>query len=491
LLVKDFLNIEDFKFIMDPKFIRVLSFTFYEAILSAAFALIVSLIPAIYVYRKRNTLSSLLENSIFIPFFFPPVSMVIAFSIIFASNGVLSKFGINLNIMYSIKAIVVAHVFYNSPIFVKYIGSALKLTDPMIEEASKIDGAGKFTRFFKVEFPQVLPAVMKSFFLVFTYSFMSFAVVLNLGGVKYSTIEVSIANALRGNFDFSKALTYAAVQFGILFVVNYVLSKIGSKVYETGYPVNSREKAGIITTSLSVIYAIFEYGIVVIGLSGIFYDFYNDRFSLKHFFNLFSEQLNRRFPVVISMVNSAMVAFITGIVAVIFSYLFLKIRSKITDSIILPILGISSAFLATSLLYLNIVLAIPFFILILIGYILISTPLAYSFLYQGVKGFPDDIVEAAKLDGAGKLKIFSKIEFPILLPNFMAVFFQIFAIIYGEFTISYTMQIRDFFPLASVVNYSLSAQRYYLESSAFSSFNIIVIFLLFFISTKIISSKKY
>ncbi|MFW6262933.1 MAG: iron ABC transporter permease, partial [Thermotogota bacterium] len=65
----------------------------------------------------------------------------------------------------------------------------------------------------------------------------------------------------------------------------------------------------------------------------------------------------------------------------------------------------------------------------------------------------------------------------------LAVFFQVFAIIYGEFTISYTMQIRDFFPLASVVNYSLSAHRYYLESQAFASLNTIIVFTTFFTAT--------
>ncbi len=485
------MNFEDLKFILDPKFIRVLSFTFYESILSSLFALIAAFFPAVYIYRKSNFLSQMLENSIFIPFFFPPVSMVIAFSIIFASNGILSKLGIKLDIMYSVKAIVIAHVFYNSPIFVKYIGSALKLIDPMLEESSKIDGAGRISRFFKIEIPQIFPSIMKAFFLVFTYSFMSFAVVLNLGGVKYSTVEVSVANALRGNFDFSKALVYAGVQFVVLFMLNLILSKLGGNVYETGYSGNSREKPSAWSVLTSVFYAIFEYGIVFIGLSGIVFDFYNDRFSLKHFLSLFSKELNDKFPVIVSMLNSCTVAFITGIITVMTAYAFLRMRGKITDIIILPILGISSAFLAISLLYVNIVMNIPFSVLIVVGYILTATPIAYSFLYHSVKGFPHELREAAKIDGAGKLKIFGKIELPLLMPSFTAVFFQVFAIIYGEFTISYTMQIRDFFPLASVVNYSLSAQRYYLESSAFAGFNTIVIFALFFISSRIIRRRRF
>jgi thiamine transport system permease protein len=67
----------------------------------------------------------------------------------------------------------------------------------------------------------------------------------------------------------------------------------------------------------------------------------------------------------------------------------------------------------------------------------------------------------------------------------ISVFLQIFAIIYGEFTITYTMQVRDFFPLVSVVNYSLSANRQYLEANALSAFNIAIIIIIFVLSNRI------
>jgi len=486
----DFFKIDDLMLLKDPKFLRILGFTLYQALLSSFFALLVSILPAIYIYRKKNFLSNILENAIFIPFFFPPVSMVIAFSLIFSSQGILSKLGLNLNVMYTLNAIIIAHVFYNSPIFVKYLGSALKYINPSVEEASKMDGAGKIRRFFSLELPLIIPSFVKAFFLVFTYSFMSFAIVLNLGGIRFSTIEVSIANALRGSFNFSKALTYALAQFTILFLLNYFLSKTSSKIYTTEYPSNSKEKTSWVTSTSAILYSIFEYGIVFVGLSGIIYDFHDHRFSLTHFSNLFSTELNRKFHIIQSIINSISIATITGIFTVFISYLILKLSSKLTDIVILPILGISSAFLAMALLYVNILYNVPFSILIVAGYILIAVPIAYSFLFHAVKGLRKDVLEASELDGANSIKRFIHIECPMLLPTFLSVFFQIFAIIYGEFTISYTMQIRDYFPLTSVVNYAMSSQRYYLESSAFASFNTIIVFVFFILSTKIMSSRK-
>jgi len=73
-----------------------------------------------------------LESAIFIPFFLPPVSTVIAFSLLFSTSGLLSRLGIHIPILYTMWAILVAHAFYNSPIFVKYIGAALRTIPPAL-----------------------------------------------------------------------------------------------------------------------------------------------------------------------------------------------------------------------------------------------------------------------------------------------------------------------------------------------------------------------
>ena len=483
LLIRDFFKPDDFLLIKDPKFLRVLWFSLYQAFLSAIFAFCVSIFPALYCAKNSNPISGLLENAIFIPFFFPPVSMVIAFSTIFSSSGILAKMGFDPNILYSLKAILIAHVFYNSPIFVKYISHSLMTIQPEVFDASRLEGINRFKTLLKIEFPLILPSLLKAFFLVFTYSFMSFAVVLNLGGIRYSTIEVSIANALRGSFNFSQALFYALVQFVILFILNFILS-IGLKdSYEMAPPQKLKAKSSAFEKIFAYLYCLFEYTIIIIGLSGICFNPHEGTFSLKPLLNLFSREMNRKFKIITSIFNSAIVALIASTAATLIGYWLTELKTKLTDYFILPMLGVSSAFIGMSLLYTNILYNVPFPVLICFGFIFITVPLAYSFLYQSVKGFEVELTEAAFIDGANQFKAFLYVKFPILLPAILAVFFQVFAIIYGEFTISYTMQIRDFFPLASIVNYSLSAHRYYLESQAFASLNTIIVFTTFFAAT--------
>jgi len=214
------------------------------------------------------------------------------------------------------------------------------------------------------------------------------------------------------------------------------------------------------------------------------------KFDISSFLHLFSKELNRVYPVVRSIINSFLVSAIAALFAVITAYFLLKNYSKLINVSVMATLGISSAFLGMALLYLNILFDIPFVLLLILGYFLITIPIAYSFLFQPVRGFDDKIIEAAKIDGANNLIIFLKIELPLLFSSFISAFLQIFAMIFGEFTISYTMQVRDYFPLASVVNYSLSSGRLYQEANALSGLNILLIFFIFYISNKFVKKSE-
>ncbi|MBM7559086.1 ABC transporter permease [Marinitoga litoralis] len=482
------INYFDFKDLMEILFksrtLRILKYTLLQSTLSVIISFIIALFPSLYVANNNNYLSKILENSFFIPFFFPPIPTIIAFSLVYGSNGIISKI-ININILYSLIAIILAHSFYNSPIFVKYISDSLKAIPKNYIENAIIDGSNKWNIFKTIKLPIILPAILKASFLVFTYSFVSFAIVLSLGGIKYSTFEVAIFTTLRSSLDFSKALTYAIIQFIILLIMNYIISI--PKIYEMTIEEKYTEKNNIFVYVFSIFYLIFEYSIVFTGTFSGFYDFINNRFTLKGFINLFSKEINSYYPIIKSFYNTILISTIVSLLVVTLTYIILRnIRNHkdviISNISIISSMGISSAFLAMGLLYLNINYSIPYYILLAIGYIIISVPLAYTFLQQRVLSFDYSILEAAKIDGANTLKLFIYIEFPILRNTLIAVFLQIFAIIFGEFTISYTMQSMDYFPLISNINYSLSNARYYLESQALASLTILIIFIIFNIS---------
>ena len=468
---RDFFYLEDLINVVDRETLSLILMSFKQGIFTSILAFILSIIPALYVTYKKGLLTTLIEGTIFIPFFFPVISTVITFSLIF-NLPYLRELGI----LYSLKAILIANVFYNTPIFVKYLSLGMKRIPREILEASRVCGSSRWITFIKIKLPLIMPQIFRAFFMVFVYSFTSFGIVLALGGLKYSTLEVEIVNSLMGSADFSRMFALGILQFLILTGVNIIGEKID------GYELEEEEKTGNITFGMkifSILFVIFEFGIVGVNLIFSFYNYYEKRFSLDAFIRILSPTFNEKYPVIKSIINSTIIAGMTGIIVIIFTYLLLKNINKLSEYIIFSTFGISSGFLAITLVYTNIVYEIPYIVLLVGGFFLTTVPLAYSFMYQYIKKFPKDVLEASSIDGASKFQTFIYVELPMLREVLVNTYLQIFAVIYAEFTIVYTMQLGKHLPLSSVVNYNLYSNKLFLESSAMSSLNIVIIIILF------------
>ncbi len=474
LFARDFFHLKDMAGIFNISTYKTVAFSFKQASISVMLSFLLSIVPSYYIAYKRDRLSRLLESLIFIPFFFPVISTIVAFSIIF-NLGIFKE----LQVLYSFKAIIIANVFYNAPIFLKYLGEGMRSIPKEILEAARLEGAGERDIFFKIKLPLIMPQIFRAFFLVFVYCFTSFAIILSLGGINYSTLEVEIATTLMGSFDFSKAFALGIIQFVILTLVN----SMGQSI--EGYELKGEgdiKNVSWFTKIYSIVYLTCEYAVVLTGLVFAFFNFYTGEISTKAFASLFSNDLNEYYPVLKGLLNSLFLSGTVSSLTIIFTYLILKNYTRVTNYIIFSTFGFSSAFLAITLVYVNILWNVPLWTLLIIGYFMTSIPVAYSFMYQYIREFPREILEAARIDGAGEKEMFFKIELPILKNIFMSIFFQIFAIVFGEFTITYTMQVGDVFPLVSLVNYSLASDKRFLESSSLSALNLIIIISLFILS---------
>ncbi|MGL5935068.1 MAG: ABC transporter permease [Cetobacterium sp.] len=480
--IKDFFDINEINQLEILDYLNLFKISFVQGILSVLFSTLIAIIPAYYISIQKNILTKLLDSLIFIPFFFPTISTVVAFTLIY--NLPIFK---NINLLYSLKAIIIANVFYNSPIMIKYLSEGMKSIPINIIEASKIDGLNEIEVFYKIKLPLIFPQVFRGMFLVFIYTFSSFGIVLALGGIRYSNLEVEIANTLLRDANFTKALLLGSFQFLFLISIN-CLGDLYSPYELEGEFIE--KKASISTTIYSIFYLLIELLIVFIGMFYGFYNFYTGSFSFQSFFKLFSKDFNKIYPVIEAISNSLILASMTPIAVILFSYLLLKNFTKLTSGIVFSTMGFSSAFLGISLIYINIIYDINLKLLLLIGYFLITLPIAYSFMYQYVKEFPKDILDLAKLDRLSSLQTFLFIELPILKDIFLATYLQIFAIILGEFTISYSMQLGRDFPTIALVNYSLFSNKKLLESATLSSLNIIIVVILFYLSNKITQKNK-
>ena len=469
---RDFFKKEVILQLLNYRTFEIVFFTIKQSFISTTTAFIIGIIPAIYISKSRGILANLVNTSIFIPFFFPVISTVISFTVIFNSS-LLKEFGI----LYSLKGIIMANVFYNAPIFVKYIGEALKNIDKSLVEAFRLESNSKLKLFLYLYIPLIKGAIRKAYFLTFSYCFTSLAIVLSIGGVKFTTLESAIATTLRGTFDFSKAFAYGILQFAVLLILNIIIHNEG-ETFDIS-PTNEYKKSSIFEKIYVIFYLLFEYGIVGISLVFCFYDYFSDKFTLKYFLRLFTSEFNAKYPVMQALFNSSIVGIISAFLTIVIVYIFLKNKHRYSHLFILSSIGISGAFLGIALIYMNILYNISYGVLLVFAYMILAVPIAYSFMYYNIVNFDKSILEASYLDGASHFDRFRYIEFPMLKNVFSSTFLQVFTIIFAEFSISYTMQIGDYFPTMSIVNYSLSNSKFFLESSALSGFNTLAILILF------------
>lgn len=488
-LFRDFFSADSFHSLLnESRIYRIAGFTAWQAFISALVSFLIALLPAVYCSRSKGILSSILSSTIFIPFFFPAVSCVAAFSILFSHAGFFAHFGLNLGMLYSFKGIILAHAFYNSPIFVKYLSEALRAVPQELIDEAKSNGASSLKVFFFVELPLVLPACARAFFLVYTFSFSSFAVILGIGGMSYATMEVEIAAVMRSTLDFSRALSLALVQYIIIAALSFGTSLFHS--YELSSSEGKKPHTAPLLSGFAVMYCIFEFGIVGIALGASIFDFRTASFDISPFINLFSGSFNERFNVIRSLADSAILASLGSAAAVAIAFVLAKRGTRFSRAVIYSSVGVSSAFLAVALLYTHILSGFAAGLFVCAGYILIAVPIVFSFLQYHLSVFNTSYGEECRVMGGSRFQMFRYIEFPLLIPVIVSAFLQAFALLAGEFTLAYTMQINDTVPLASITVFSLDSARFLREGAALSTILLLFIAVLCFASSRIVRRKS-
>lgn len=202
---------------------RPLGFTLVQAALSTLLTLVVGL-PAAYVFaRYRFPGKGLLRILTTLPFILPTVVVAASFNALLGPRGWLNLLlmsGFNLSqppiqLLNSLGAILLAHVFYNTTVVIRTVGSAWEQLDPRLEAAGRVLGASPLRVLREITLPLLRPALLATILLVFMFNFTSFGVVLLLGGPRYATLEVEIYIQALHMLNLPMAGLLSAVQLGI------------------------------------------------------------------------------------------------------------------------------------------------------------------------------------------------------------------------------------------------------------------------------------
>ncbi|HAA85136.1 MAG TPA: iron ABC transporter permease [Kosmotogaceae bacterium] len=476
-----------------PSVIRILRFTLFQALLSTGLCLVIG-IPAAYYYgRFRGTLSDFLSNITFIPFFMPSISMVIGFLVMYGRNGIVNSFlnilGIGpIQILYTFGAILMGHVFYNSPILIRILGSALRNVPPSVIENARIDGSSYLKTFLFVELPLVMPALIASTILIFSYCFTSFAVVLILGGSQYATLEVAIYMYLRLLARPEIAVALACVQFGFIFAFGLTMSfleKRESFEYEGSYIRKSSRLFYYI-----VFYVLFQALPVAAALLGSILDLGRMQFVFSGLLDLFRGESVSLIGTTVAraLSNSLLLSLTASIlgVAIAFAVAWSSRRARVGNRLmrIASLLCISVTPAILSLGYTIQYRQVHASVLMVMLYIVVSFPVALNLVYSHVSSLDLQIIDAARVDGACSRQILLRIIFPIVRNTLIAAAMVIFAVSMGEFAGSLILG-GDRLPTVTVAIYRMLSGRQILQSRVLSALVLIIVISVMIIVTKI------
>jgi thiamine transport system permease protein len=177
-----------------------LAFTIYQAGLSTLLTLVIGL-PAAFLFARFDfPIKSILRVLVLLPFILPTVVVAASLNALLGPRGWVNLFLMSafqfenppIQMIHFLPVILLAHVFYNTTIIIRVVGSAWEQLNPRLEEAARVLGASPGKVWWEVTRPLLQPAILAAVLLVFLFDFTSFGVILMLGGPRFTTLEVEI-----------------------------------------------------------------------------------------------------------------------------------------------------------------------------------------------------------------------------------------------------------------------------------------------------------
>ncbi len=424
--------------------------SFYQALLSTIFAVLIGVPAAFLVARRDFPGKKIVKALSLVPFVFPSILVVISFVIIFGNNGWVNQFLQNqlgftqhVQFLYGFTGIILAHVFLNFPLVMRFVSDAWENLDAAPKEAAKTLGAGPIQVFFRVTLPSLVPAILASASLVFIFCFMSFAVVITLGGLQFSTLEVEIYRLVTRSLDFASASVLALVQFFVLAIVSGIYFHYSKKYSLKGKISKEPVKKISISTPHgfieAVLLALLVIAIILPMISIVFFAFFDQgagTFSLRAFEKIFtySNVTLLETSALSAIAFSLFLAFASSIVAV-FMGLIASLKQTNVSGL--------NFFIGSSIAVSTITLAFGYLLgfgsgslaIIALGHAVLSFPFAFRILNNALSSIDDDSIDAAKTLGASPLDVFWKVQFPRIKGAALASIAFSFAVSLGELSL--------------------------------------------------------
>ena len=411
-----------------------------------------------YIFQYTHfRFKSFFSTLILLPISIPPMVGVMAFLFLLGENGLLSKlFPPETFTFDGWKALILIHLYSFYPLFFLFADTGFKNLDNHVIEAAYTLGAGKWKTFYSIMLPQIIPSLIGAALLVFMASMASFsAPFIFAGSDRFLTTEIYYAK-VNGDYALSAALSVllTALSVAMLFLLRWYRNRqpIQGKTKGTGKRQVSfgKEKSNYFSLVAVISFAI----LLILPILALFFLAFSPKnalmqpslsydFSLANFSQLFESE-DFLLPFFNSLESSLVAIVFTVGIAIAAAYIlrekknaftsFLEIVISLPYSIPGTVVAICLilSFNIANIFAFNQVLVGTFWILP-IAYTIRNLPVLTQSLIAGLRAIDTSVEEAAATLGAGKIKIFTAITFPLIVPSLIQGALLVFINAFGEF----------------------------------------------------------
>ncbi|SFE16183.1 sulfate transport system permease protein [Paenibacillus catalpae] len=223
--------------ITNPRVIASYRISFTTSVLAALTNLVFGLLVAWVLVRYRFPGKKIIDSLVDLPFALPTAVAGIALTAIYAPNGWVGSLlePLGLKVAYTQLGITIALIFIGIPFVVRTVQPVLQDFEKDTEEAAVMLGAYRWRTFWKVIFPELLPALLTGFTLAFARGIGEYGSVVFISGnmpMKTEIAPLLIMTKLE-QFDYKGATAIALVMliisFLLLLLINFMQWRISRR----------------------------------------------------------------------------------------------------------------------------------------------------------------------------------------------------------------------------------------------------------------------
>ena len=441
--------------------LQPLWFTLWQALLSTVLTLLVGLPAAFVTVRYRFAGKGLLRLLATLPFILPTVVVAAAFTALLGPRGLLNQWLMEalhlatppIAFMNTLGAILLAHVFYNTSVVMRVVGSSLAQLDARYEQAGQVLGGSPWRVFREVTLPLLKPSILAAAMMVFLFDFTSFGVILLLGGPKFATLEVAIYTQTLSMLNLRMAGILTLIQLACTLGITLFYGQLNSqrdiplmprlKGEGVRKPQSALEKTAVVIMVVLLV-LLFTTPLTALALRSVISGDPVQPLTLLFYRSLFQNPNSSYFyvPPMRAALNSLAFAAVTVLISIGFglpaAYALARKRGikRWLDPLIMLPLGTSAVTLGLGFLitFNRPPLDVKSFpLLIPLAHSLVALPFMVRTLQPALASIPAALLQSAASLGASPWRVWAEVEAPIVRRAVLVGAIFSFTISLGEF----------------------------------------------------------